>query len=186
MGVSNTHSCALPIGVSCRTLTRHDDSRGWFAELFRDEWDTGYKPVQWNLALSNARTLRGMHLHLIHWDYLVVPSGSMLLNLKDLRAQSPTRGLVAAVTLNQSPLTSWIIPPGVAHGFYFPEPSMHVYSVSEYWCLADELGCRWDDPDLGVTWPDRVPTLSERDRNAPSYAELMDRIAGVDFPIQTA
>lgn len=184
MNVIHSETCELPVGVRRRTLARHDDSRGWLSELFRDEWDTGVSPIQWNLVHSHARTLRGVHVHLVHWDYLTVPHGSMILGLKDLRTESPTFGLISTVTLNQSPFESWTIPPGVAHGFYFPEPSIHVYAVTAYWNLTDELGCRWNDPDLGIPWPDPTPLLSNRDQEAPSYAALMQKIADADFPIQ--
>jgi dTDP-4-dehydrorhamnose 3,5-epimerase len=47
-----------------------------------------------------------------------------------------------------------------------------VYAVDHYWNLADELGCRWDDPELGLAWPTTDPLLSPRDAAAPSYAEM--------------
>ena len=58
------------------------------------------------------------------------------------------------------------IPPGVAHGFYFDESSLHVYAVSHEWDPSDELGCRWDDPDLGIAWPCSAPLISGRDRSS--------------------
>jgi len=174
----------LPIGVKHISLKRHEDSRGWLTELYRAEWDTGVAPVQWNVVYSNPRTLRGMHVHLRHWDYLTVPYGKMLLALKDLRTSSPTHDLITSVALGPNPFAACIIPPGVAHGFYFSEPSMHMYSVSEYWNLDDELGCRWNDPDLGVLWPDDNPLLSPRDQNAGGYRELLESIKEFPFPIQ--
>jgi dTDP-4-dehydrorhamnose 3,5-epimerase len=70
-------------------------------------------------------------------------------------------------------LQALVIPPGVAHGFYFPRPSLHAYAVSHYWNPLDELGCRFDDPELGITWPDPNPTLSERDKTLPPLAVLL-------------
>ena len=66
-----------------------------------------------------------------------------------------------------------MIPPGVAHGFYFLEPSLHVYAVSEYWNPADELGCHWADPDLELQWPDPSPLVSERDARSQSLRALL-------------
>ena len=66
-----------------------------------------------------------------------------------------------------------MIPYGVAHGFYFHEPSLHVYAVSEYWNPDDELACNWADPELGARWPDRSARVSDRDRDAQSLQALL-------------
>ncbi|MGH8499716.1 MAG: dTDP-4-dehydrorhamnose 3,5-epimerase family protein [Methylococcales bacterium] len=56
----------------------------------------------------------------------------------------------------------------------FPVDSLYLYSVSNYWDMNDELGCRWNDPDIGIDWPADTLCLSERDRNAPSL-ELVNK-----------
>lgn len=66
-----------------------------------------------------------------------------------------------------------VVPVGVAHGFYFPEPACHVYAVSEYFDERDEFGCRWNETALGLVWPSEDPILSERDRAAGSYADMV-------------
>jgi len=68
------------------------------------------------------------------------------------------------------------IPTGVAHGFYFHEPSVHLYAVSHYWDPADELACHWTDPDLGIPWPAAEPILSERDAAAGTLSQLRDQL----------
>ena len=165
-----------PDGVKILRLEPHGDSRGVLTELFRSEWAVGMEPVQWNLVRSRADVLRGFHVHVRHSDYLILVDGKMLLGLKDLRDDSPTSGAVSLLTATSDMPQAFVIPPGVGHGFYFPEPSIHVYAVSHYWNMDDELGCRWDDPDLGVDWPTKTPELSERDINAPSYAQLIDAL----------
>jgi dTDP-4-dehydrorhamnose 3,5-epimerase len=160
----------------------HHDERGWFTEIFREAWDIGVQPVQWNMVFSQPGTLRGVHVHLDHYDYLIVPQGEMVLGLKDLRRASPTYGLSALCTLSEANLESYLIPPGVGHGFYFPVASLHCYAVSAYWNKADEMGCRWDDAGLGLAWPVTTPTLSDQDRAAPSLEALMARLHQHDFP----
>jgi dTDP-4-dehydrorhamnose 3,5-epimerase len=66
------------------------------------------------------------------------------------------------------------IPPGVAHGFYFHEDSIHVYAVSHEWDTADGLGCRWDDPALAISWPCPQPAISERDLRLGPLRALRD------------
>lgn len=129
-------------------------------------------PVQWNLVNSRPNTLRGVHVHVAHWDYLCVVSGEMLLGLHDMRPHSPTYRLAVQQRLSGAAPCSIAIPPGVAHGFYFASETCYFYAVSHYWNLSDELGCRWDDPELGLSWPTKSPLLSERDASAPSHGEL--------------
>jgi dTDP-4-dehydrorhamnose 3,5-epimerase len=162
----------LPAGVQVQPLRPHADARGVFTELFRAEWPTGISPVQWNAVHSEAGVLRGVHVHTRHSDYLTVVTGTMLLGLYDLRRDSPTSGVSAMLTLGEGSHHGVTLPPGVCHGFYFPVPAMTIYAVSHYWDQADELGCRFDDPELGLSWPTATPLLSDRDRVAGSVAEM--------------
>ena len=159
----------LPDGVRLRALEAHADERGAFAELHRVEWDTGVAPVQWNAVRSQAGVLRGVHVHSRHDDYLVVYAGRATVGLRDLRGGDPRP---CCVELDGAEPTAITIPHGVAHGFYFHEPSIHIYAVSHYWDPADELGCHWADPDLGIPWPVRDAVVSERDAALPPLATL--------------
>jgi dTDP-4-dehydrorhamnose 3,5-epimerase len=162
----------LPAGVRLVPLTPHGDERGVFTELFRATWDTGVTPVQWNVVSSNANVLRGVHAHVRHTDYLTLAVGRASIGLHDLRAESPTEGLGTTVDLDADEPAALVIPVGVAHGFYFHSSSVHVYAVSHEFDPADELGCRWDDPELDVAWPCTKPMISSRDEALGSLSEL--------------
>ncbi|MGH3134478.1 MAG: dTDP-4-dehydrorhamnose 3,5-epimerase family protein [Gaiellaceae bacterium] len=164
----------LPDGVELLQLEPHADSRGVFTELFRDSWGLQVAPVQWNAVRSEWNVLRGVHAHWRHADYLTVAVGRASIGLHDLREGSPTVGLGAIVQLAADEPAGLAIPPGVAHGFYFHEPSLHVYAVSHEWDPADELGCRWDDPELDLAWPCSEPLLSDRDRELGPLSRLRD------------
>jgi dTDP-4-dehydrorhamnose 3,5-epimerase len=167
----------LPHGTRLRPLDAHADERGVFTELYRVEWEAGAEPVQWNAVWSEPGVIRGVHVHIRHEDYLTVPVGRASVGLRDLRNGSPTEGLTALVELGQDEPGALVIPRGVAHGFYFHEPTLHVYAVSEYWDPADELGCRWDDPELEIPWPVATGRASDRDRAAPPLADLLRELA---------
>lgn len=162
----------LPAGMQVRELSRHVDARGSFMELFRYEWELGCEARQWNVVDSRAGVLRGVHVHVTHWDYLTVVSGTLLLGLHDLRTDSETVGLSCFLRLEGDSPRAVSIPPGVCHGFYYPRAAVHIYAVSEYWNPADELGCRFDCPELGLDWPEAAPILSDRDRDASGYAAM--------------
>jgi dTDP-4-dehydrorhamnose 3,5-epimerase len=168
----------LPVGVLLRPLAARGDTAGATIELYRRDWRIDLLPVQWNLVSTRANTLRGVHLHLRHWDYLCVLDGEMLLGLHDMRPQSPTYRLAVALPLPSDPPCSIAIPPGVAHGFYFAAEAEYIYSVDHYFDPSDELGCRWNDPELGLAWPTDAPLLSPRDAEAPTYGELARVVTG--------
>lgn len=166
----------LPAGTILRPLEPHVDERGRFTELYRVEWETGVAPIQWNAVRSEAGVLRGVHVHLRHDDYLTVPVGRASVGLRDLRRGSPTEGRSALVEVGDDRPASLVIPHGVAHGFYFHEPSLHVYAVTEYWDPSDELACRWDDPELEIPWPVRSARVSDRDAAAQPLRALLDEL----------
>jgi len=162
----------LPVGVSIVPLTPHQDDRGVFTELHRVSWDTGVEPVQWNAVRSEPGVLRGVHVHRRHVDYLTLVAGRATIGLHDLRPASPSEGLGTTVELDTAAPSALVIPVGVAHGFYFHEPSIHVYAVSHEFDPADELGCRWDDVELRIDWPFADPLISPRDRELGSLSDL--------------
>jgi dTDP-4-dehydrorhamnose 3,5-epimerase len=170
----------MPEGVQMLPLRPHRDDRGTFTELYRDEWFSGPRPVQWNMVRSAANVLRGVHVHTRHVDFLTMAQGEMILGLRDLRPSSRTFGLSVLLRHSAEDPHMAVIPVGVAHGFYFPEPACHIYSVTETFDGSDEFGCRWDDPGLELIWPCTDPILSERDRNAGSLSELMSIAASLE------
>jgi dTDP-4-dehydrorhamnose 3,5-epimerase len=135
---------------------------------------------QWNLAFSEANVLRGLHVHVEHSDWFCVASGAMFVGLLDLRVGRSRRRAVNLRMGNAEGIPeALLIPPGVAHGFYNSEPAVHVYGTSTAWSADDELGCRFDDPDVGIDWPLQpgvTPLLSERDRSAGSLRDLVARL----------
>lgn len=167
---------SVPHDVRLSPLEPHRDDRGTFTELYREEWGTGVDPVQWNAVHTEAGVLRGVHVHPRHDDYLTVVRGRATVGLRDLREGSPSEGAAACVELCAERPTAISIPHGVAHGFYFHEPSTHIYAVSHYWDMADELGCRWDDPQLGMPWPQREARISPRDEALPPLESLLGEL----------
>jgi dTDP-4-dehydrorhamnose 3,5-epimerase len=93
----------------------------------------------------------------------------------DLRADSPTYGRWIAVVLSPEQNNQLWVPVGFGHGFCSLEPNSVIsYRVTSYYSADDDNGVAWDDPDIGIDWPqvaDRE-SLSAKDRRQPSLAEL--------------
>jgi dTDP-4-dehydrorhamnose 3,5-epimerase len=167
-----SESTEVIAGVRRIALEANLDERGALTELCRHSWlDAPEVPVQWNLVTSRANVMRGLHWHNVRFDYLVPVSGRIVVGLADLRVGSPHEGRAATVEL-RTERDALVIPPGVAHGFFSPEPTLALYAITEFWDPGDEFGIRWDDGALAVPWPDEVadPVLSERDAALPALA----------------
>ena len=165
------------LDVTFYPLTTHYDDRGDLTEIFRNEWTKNKLPVQWNFVRSKPHVLRGFHLHYVHTDYLMLLDGTMILTLKDLRPNSPTLDVSDSIEVKSDVPVMICIPPGVGHGFYFPVLSSHVYAVTDYWNVEDELACRWDDPELNISWSiadESSLLISKKDKEAPSFKEMLE------------
>lgn len=167
-------------GVWQRDLVFHGDERGAFAEIWRRTWTDdlptvapGVTMVQGNLSRSQARVLRGLHMHQRQADLWIVVSGQALIGLVDVRPALEGSGPARATTLEAGPGTSVYLPEGVAHGFYAREPLTLLYLVTNEYDGSDEHGFAWDDPDAGIDWPDAAPILSGRDAAARSLDDLV-------------
>jgi len=161
----------------------HGDERGFFMETFRaDAWAAEGVPtdfVQDNHSRSKRGTLRGIHFqtHPGQAKLVRVARGSVLDVIVDLRRGSPTFGEWEAVELDDERALQLFIPIGFGHGFcVLSEVADFVYKVTSYFDPATETGFRYDDPDVGIEWPDIELLYSERDRSAPLLAEIADTL----------
>lgn len=159
----------------------HRDSRGFFHETFRadrmDEFAIHETWVQDNQSRSARGVLRGMHFSVGEGQAKLVrcARGEILDVAVDIRRGSPTYGRWEAVTLDDESLRQVYLPVGFAHGFLVvSEEADVVYRCSSYYDPALERGFAWDDPDVGIAWPEMRIEVSARDADAPRLAELAD------------
>jgi dTDP-4-dehydrorhamnose 3,5-epimerase len=170
-------------------IPRHiGDERGYFAETFRDDLfaeHTGeFSFVQDNESLSVRRgTIRGLHFqsHPYAQGKLVrCTAGALFDVVVDIRNGSPTFGQWVGEILTPGNGKQLWIPPGFAHGFCSIEPDTVIcYKVTDYYNAGCDRGLRWDDPAIGINWPDvaDADTLSPKDRQQPLLADLPDHFS---------
>jgi dTDP-4-dehydrorhamnose 3,5-epimerase len=157
----------------------HGDHRGFFTESYRvDRWteegiDVPF--VQDNHSRSGRGVVRGMHVTLGPGQAKLVrcARGKIWDVVVDVRPSSPTYGEWEAFELDDERLHQLYIPLGFAHGFcVLSEIADVTYKVSSYYDPEFERGFAFDDPDVGIAWPDLELQVSERDRTAPRLGEL--------------
>ena len=175
---------ALP-GVLILEPKVFGDARGFFLEsynrkTFADATGVDAEFVQDNHSRSAKGVLRGMHLQVgghAQGKLVRVASGRVFDVAADVRRASPTFGRWVGVELDAESQRQFWIPAGYAHGFVVLSDSADfLYKATAYYAPAHELSVRWDDPRLGIEWPDigMAFSLAARDRDA---ALLDDRPA---------
>ncbi len=169
----------LPPGVKVHPLQTHPDHRGRFTEVFRESWSTGLEPSRWDVLRAEAGALRGVHVHARSDSYLVLLQGRATVGLCDLRAEAGGDRRATTITLSSEEMAALIVPRGVAHGLYFHEPSVLARAMTPGQEPEAGLGCAWDDPGLGIPWPERSVRLSSQDAALPPLGELQRALAAL-------
>ncbi len=182
--MSETRPASTIPGVRYGAIARFGDTRGSFRELWRASAYEDAAFAQANLSTSVVGVLRGLHLHRRQLDHWVVAVGRAFVALVDVRPMLLDGSAAPVVETRELVADEWVdIPVGVAHGFLALEPLELIYLVTNEYDGSDELGFAWDDPRVGIAWPEVPglpggrPILSERDEANPSLAEMVARLA---------
>jgi len=139
----------------------HGDDRGYFMETYnqRDMAEAGLNMVfvQDNQSRSRKGVLRGLHFQKEH------PQGKLVRAIRgrvfdvavDLRAGSETYGKWYGVELTEENKKQFYISEGFAHGFLvLSEEAEFCYKVTDFYRPGDEGGLAWNDPAIGIAWPE--------------------------------
>lgn len=139
----------------------HGDARGYFMETYnkKDMAEAGLTMefVQDNQSCSTKGVLRGLHFQKEYPQAKLVRAvkGSVFDVAVDLRANSETYGKWYGIELTEENKKQFLIPEGFAHGFLvLSDIAEFCYKVTDYWHLGDEGGMAWNDPEIGIEWPD--------------------------------
>jgi dTDP-4-dehydrorhamnose 3,5-epimerase len=157
--------------------TVHGDERGFLVETFREsalaELGIGVEFVQDNHSRSSGPVLRGIHMQRGQAKLVRCPRGRIWDVAVDLRPDSPTYKQWEGHELDGELHRQLFVPPGFGHGFCLLSDEADVlYKLSTYYDPDLESGVAWDDAELAIEWPVSDPVLSERDRTAPTLAQL--------------
>lgn len=141
----------------------HGDSRGYFMETYNqnDMREAGLDMVfvQDNQSMSTKGVLRGLHTQKEH------PQGKLVRVIRgrvfdaavDLRPGSPTYGQWYGLELSAENKKQFYVSPGFAHGFLvLSDVAEFCYKVTDFYHPNDELGIAWNDPAVGIQWPEVV------------------------------
>lgn len=139
----------------------HGDSRGYFMETYNqnDMREEGIDLVfvQDNQSSSPKGVLRGLHFQKEH------PQGKLVRVIRgrvydvvvDLRKDSETFGKWYGVELSEENKKQFLVPKGFAHGYLvLSDWAEFCYKCTDFYHPGDEGGLAWNDPDIGIQWPE--------------------------------
>ena len=150
-------------GLHVITPAVHGDSRGYFMETYsqRDMEEAGIYLtfVQDNQSMSTKGVLRGLHFQKQYPQTKLVRviKGRVFDVAVDLRKDSATYGKWFGVELTEENKKQFLIPRGFAHGFLvLSDTAEFCYKCDDFYHANDEGGLAWNDPSIGVVWPEVV------------------------------
>jgi len=152
----------------------HYDKRGYFRETFKNNFFKNKKFIFWCMSKSKKNVIRGIHIQNVNpqGKYISILKGKVFDVALDLRKGSRTFGKYFSSVLSEKNLKSIYIPPGFAHGFCALDKENYViYSCSEYRNANSEIGIKYNDKELNIKWPIKMPIISKKDNKNISFFE---------------
>ena len=150
-------------GLYVITPAVHGDNRGYFMETYsqRDMEEAGIDIVfvQDNQSGSTKGVLRGLHFQkqFPQTKLVRVIKGRVFDVAVDLRSESKTYGKWYGVELTEENKKQFLIPKGFAHGFLvLSDFAEFCYKCDDFYHANDEGGLAWNDPAIGIKWPELV------------------------------
>jgi dTDP-4-dehydrorhamnose 3,5-epimerase len=158
------------------------DERGFFMEVFRsDQFKQLGLPtsfIQDNHSGSGKGVLRGLHFQ---WDppmgkLMRVTTGKAFLVAVDIRKGSPTLGKWFGIEATAENRKQVWAPAGFARGFCVLSDFAEIqYKCTGIYNNRGESGILWNDPEIGIKWPITNPLLSEKDIQAQTLFQWLNR-----------
>ena len=154
------------------------DKRGYFYEAYNQRTfaaagiDAAF--VQDNQARSRKGVLRGLHRQTgatAQAKLVRVTEGAVFDVAVDMRVGSPTLYQWFGLILSSDNHRQLFIPRGFAHGYLvLSDVAVFNYKCDNFYYPETELGFRYNDPALGIEWPDvgMEFIIAERDLGWPA------------------
>lgn len=168
-------------GVVHISFKSFKDSRGSFMEAFNTITFKQHGLPTWfvqdNISHSHKGTMRGLHIQkkTPQGKLIRAMHGTIVDYYLDLRPNSPTFKKLNYTYL-RSPDEAIFIPSGLAHGFFSLTDSVVQYKCTTHYDKDSDGGVRYNDPEIGLSLPDKVLHVSTKDLALPSLMEYLGKI----------
>ena len=156
-------------GAFVLEVDRFSDNRGYFQEVYSvAKTEYPLSCYQINVSYSHKGVVRGMHV--VPFAKLCTCVRGVLFDVvADVRPDSPTYLGWHGEWLTDENHKQLFIPANCAHGFFAAEDeTVLLYLQTGTYNPEVEWELNWQDPKLGIDWPEAEDyLLSRKDRQAP-------------------
>jgi dTDP-4-dehydrorhamnose 3,5-epimerase len=167
-------------GIVVKEIKTVADTRGSFGKFDPSaEFESSSDSIAFSVN-PDVGIIRGLHFQIEPFaeeKLITCVQGAVFDVVVDLRSGSKTFGKWASIELSMKNSLMLYLPKGIAHGFQTLEPnSIVLYSLSapyssDFAYAINPFG------ELGVDWPVKVHTISERDVNGISLSTACNKYA---------
>ncbi len=159
-------------GLLALQTSRIEDDRGYLSRLFCAEemasfgWRAPLVQINFTKTLFKG-TVRGLHFQNpphAEYKYVRCIRGKVYDVALDLRCDSKTFLKTHSQILTEDNNMSFLIPPGVAHGFQsLTDKAELLYMHSQLYNPEYDDGVNPLDPRIFANWPEEISNMSEKD-----------------------
>lgn len=153
-----------------------DDERGFFYEsynkkVFDEMIGKNINFLQDNHSSSKKGVLRGIHAQkepFAQGKLVRVIQGTVIDYAIDLRQESRTYLEYFSIELSSDNKKQLWIPEGFGHAFFtISDNAQLAYKATNLYNKESEVTIMWDDPKIGIEWPEEVDTnlISFKDKS---------------------
>ena len=157
-------------------LNKYKDSRGYLCPVWRedkDQWDSLPTFCEDRLSVSEKGVLRGLHGDFTTGKLFIPVRGCFQFFAQQLNGNNR---LITKID-SKDPHAIYV-PPGWINGHLCLGEGENIllYKWTKYYNGPEnQVTIAWDDKTLNVPWGIKNPILSDRDKNACSYDEIIDK-----------
>ena len=167
----------LPLsGAAIVTSEFFLDHRGIFSRFFCTKELSSIlahrQIVNVNFSRTNTQgAIRGLHIQRAPYEEMKLVRclhGKVYDVIVDLRPDSTTYLKWYGELLTPEAMNMMVVPEGFAHGFQALEAGSELlYLTTAHYERSAEYGLRFNDPAIGISWPQPVSDISEKDASHP-------------------
>jgi len=171
----------LVLGAFRIEVEPHEDERGYFARTWchKEFAQAGihFSPIQTSLSFNKLKgTLRGVHFQrapYVEAKIVQCLKGRLFDVIVDLRPTSQSYRKWVGITLSGKKKNMVYVPEGCAHGYItLTGDCLISYMISKEYTEESAQGIRWDDPSIGITWPQLPLHVSDKDSSWPFLTQI--------------
>ena len=161
-------------GIKLLKLNKHIDKRGVFRRIFCKEFskklNSYFEIKQINLSTNPKKgTLRGLHYQkgkFAEKKIVFCTKGKLYFVAINIDKKSKNYLQCKSYTLSEKDDFALFIDSKNATGFLTQSKNTELlYLMSNFYKPLSSRGLRYNDPKLGIKWPSKPKTISDKDKN---------------------